>query len=157
MSLSHIDKQNQPHMVDVSDKAVTKRTAVASASMHLGEAIFAALKNGDILTPKGPVFQTAIVAGTMAVKRTSDFIPMCHPLPVEGIDFSMDCEDGHCLRITCRVSVTAKTGVEMEALTGVTAAALTVYDMCKSVSRNMIIKEIKLLEKTGGKSDYTAS
>ena len=144
-------------MVDVGDKAVTKRTAIASASMYLGEAIFAALKNGDILTPKGPVFQTAIVAGTMAVKRTSDFIPMCHPLPVEGIDFNMECEDEHCLRITCRVSVTAKTGVEMEALTGVTAAALTVYDMCKSVSRKMLIKEIKLLEKTGGKSDYTAS
>jgi len=143
-------------MVDVGDKSPTKRTAVAQATVQLGEELMGALVGGDIHTPKGPVFQTAVVAGTMAVKRTSDIIPMCHHIPVESVDFTLDFEDKNNLKITCAVSVTAKTGVEMEALTGVTTAALTVYDMCKSVSRDIVISEIKLLEKTGGKSDYTA-
>lgn len=150
---SHINKDNQPKMVNVGDKKVTKRKATASAHMFLGKEILAHFKSDDISTKKGPVFQTAIIAGIQAVKKTSDIIPMCHPLLINGVDISISVVNETDIEIQCEVSIEGKTGVEMEALTGASAAALTIYDMCKAISQKMVIKEIKLLEKTGGKSD----
>lgn len=153
--LSHINAQNQPGMVDVSHKTSALRTAEAEAVLRLPQALLDTIKGDQMTSPKGPVFYTAIIAGTQAVKRTHELIPFCHALPVEGINISIKPRrDG--LVIRCRVSCTHKTGVEMEALTGASVAALTIYDMCKSVSHNMVIEEIRLLEKTGGRSDcYT--
>jgi len=149
---SHIDQNNQPKMVDVSAKKVTKRQATAQAEMFLGTEIMAHFKGDELTTKKGPVFQTAIIAGIQAVKRTSDLIPMCHPLLIDGIDIKIAVLDAEHISILCTVSIEGKTGVEMEALTGASIAALTVYDMCKALSQKMIIKSVKLLEKTGGKS-----
>ncbi len=151
--LSHVDAGNRPTMVDVGDKAVTRREAEAQARVRLPAAVRAAIDGDEIRAPKGPVFQTAIIAGTMAVKRTHELIPFCHPLPVDGcrIDIRLDGEDA---LISCRVRVTARTGVEMEALTGASVAALTIYDMCKALSHEMQIDELRLVMKTGGKSDY---
>ncbi len=151
-SLSHIDKQNNPGMVDVSDKAITQRMAVAEAILRLPQEVLETMQGEDITSPKGPVFHTAIIAGTQAVKRTYELIPFCHPLPVEGITITIKPKDDM-LIIRCRVTCTNKTGVEMEALTGVSVAALTIYDMCKSMSQAMVIEHIRLLEKSGGKSD----
>ena len=154
-ALSHINAQNRPGMVDVSDKAVTLRTAVAEAILRLPHQVLKAIEGEDIISPKGPVFHTAIIAGTQAVKRTHELIPFCHPLPVEGITITIEPKDD-VLVIRCRVSCTNKTGVEMEALTGASVAALTIYDMCKSISHAMVIERIRLMEKTGGKSDIHA-
>ncbi|RPD97491.1 cyclic pyranopterin monophosphate synthase MoaC [Aureibaculum marinum] len=151
---SHINKKNQPNMVNVGNKAVTKRKAIAKATLFLGKEIVANFTDNDIITKKGPVFQTAIVAGIQAVKKTSDLIPMCHPLSINGISINIDIVDQEHLEILCTVDIEGKTGVEMEALTGATVTALTIYDMCKSISQKIIIKEVKLLEKKGGKSDY---
>ncbi len=142
-------------MVDVSDKAVTLRTAMAEAILCLPQKVLKAIEGKDIASPKGPVFHTAIIAGTQAVKRTHELIPFCHPLPVEGITITIKPKDD-VLIIRCRVTCTNKTGVEMEALTGVSIAALTIYDMCKSMSHAMVIERIHLLEKTGDKSDIHA-
>jgi len=150
---SHIDDKNKPKMVNVIDKKITKRRALAQADMFLGEEIIDLLDNDDIKTKKGPVFQTAIIAGIQGVKRTSDMIPMCHPLPLDGINLDIDILNKTHVRITCSVEMEGKTGVEMEALSGVSIAALTIYDMCKAISQKMVIQEIKVLEKTGGKSD----
>ncbi|MCK5678230.1 MAG: cyclic pyranopterin monophosphate synthase MoaC, partial [Flavobacteriaceae bacterium] len=109
--------------------------------------------NDELTTKKGPVFQTAIIAGIQAVKKTSELIPMCHPLIINGVDINIDIIDNENIKIICEVKIDGKTGVEMEALTGANIAALTVYDMCKAISQKMVIKEIKLIEKTGGKSD----
>lgn len=153
--LTHIDSNNnQPSMVDVGDKSVTKRSATARCFVFLGTDIIAELSNGDIQTKKGPVFQTAIIAGTMAVKKTADLIPFCHPLTVDSCKIVIGQEGLDSVFITCTVSVTAKTGVEMEALTGASIAALTVYDMCKAMSHDIKIKETGLVEKTGGKNDF---
>lgn len=142
-------------MVNVGTKAVTRRTAHAVAVVALPEALAALLQDGEIQTKKGPVFQTAIIAGTMGAKRTSDLIPLCHPLPLEDCKIEIVPDASHReLTIHCRVQTEAKTGVEMEALTGATIAALTLYDMGKAVSHGIVIREVKLLEKTGGKSDY---
>lgn len=150
---SHIDDKNKPKMVNVIDKKITKRRALAQADMFLGEEIIDLLDDDDIKTKKGPVFQTAIIAGIQGVKRTSDMIPMCHPLPLDGINLDIDILNKAHVRITCSVEMEGKTGVEMEALSGVSIAALTIYDMCKAISQKMVIQEIKVLEKTGGKSD----
>lgn len=150
---THINKKNQPKMVDVSDKAITKRTATAKASMFLGTAIISHFTNEDLVTKKGPVFQTAIIAGIQAVKKTSELIPMCHPLLINGVDVDIEIVDTENIEVFCEVTIEGKTGVEMEALTGANIACLAIYDMCKSISQKMIIKEVKLLEKTGGKSD----
>lgn len=150
---SHINENNQPKMVNVGDKKITKRVASAKAEMFLGSEIISHFKNDELTTKKGPVFQTAIIAGIQAVKKTSELIPMCHPLIINGIDIDIDIVDNENIKIVCQVEINGKTGVEMEALTGASTAALTVYDMCKSISQKMVIKEIKLLEKTGGKSD----
>lgn len=141
-------------MVNVGDKKITKRKATAKAEMFLGEEIISHFSNDEIQTKKGPVFQTAIIAGIQAVKKTSELIPMCHPLFINGIDIDINIIDKEQLEILCTVEIEGKTGVEMEALTGATVAGLTVYDMCKAISQKMVLKEVKLVEKTGGKSDY---
>jgi len=151
---SHVDKDNQPTMVDVSSKAVTERRAHASARVFMPQAVLDAIQGTDIQTPKGPVFQTAIIAGTMAAKRTHDLIPFCHPLGLESCKISIAMNDTGAAVIDCRVRVHHKTGVEMEALTGATVAALTIYDMCKALSHDMVIGEIRLEAKSGGKSDF---
>ena len=151
---SHIDKKNQPKMVNVGSKVVTKRKAKARALMFLGEEIISHFTNNDIVTKKGPVFQTAIIAGIQAVKKTSDIIPMCHPLMINVVDIDINVIDKEHIEILCLVEIDGKTGVEMEALTGASVAGLTVYDMCKALSQKMVIKELKLMEKTGGKLDY---
>ena len=155
-NFTHINKDNQPKMVDVGDKKITKRQATAVAKMFLGEEIIALFENNDLKTKKGPVFQTAIIAGIQAVKKTSELIPMCHPLLINGVDVTIDIIDKEYVEIFCTVKIEGKTGVEMEALTGVNIAALTIYDMCKAVSQKMIIQEVKLVEKTGGKSDINS-
>tara|TARA_R110002073_G_scaffold279026_1_gene442858 strand:- start:97858 stop:98346 length:489 start_codon:yes stop_codon:yes gene_type:complete len=153
-NFSHINKDNQPKMVHVGDKEVTKRMATASAELFLGKEIVLHFTNNEIVTKKGPVFQTAIIAGIQAVKKTADLIPMCHPLLINGVDITIDVIDATQVKIICTVEVDGKTGVEMEALTGASVAALTIYDMCKALSKEIIIKAVKLVEKTGGKSDY---
>ena len=140
-------------MVNVSDKAVTKRAATAKASMFLGTEIVAHFTNDDLITKKGPVFQTAIIAGIQAVKKTSELIPMCHPLLINGVDIDIDIVDAENIEVFCTVTIEGKTGVEMEALTGANIACLTIYDMCKAISQKMVIREVMLIEKTGGKSD----
>jgi len=150
---THINKKNQPKMVNVGDKKITKRKATAKAVMFLGTEIISLFNNEELVTKKGPVFQTAIIAGIQAVKKTSELIPMCHPLLINGVDIDIEIFDEEHIEILCTVSIEGKTGVEMEALTGANISALTVYDMCKAISQKMIIKEVKLLEKSGGKSD----
>ncbi|MHB0754675.1 cyclic pyranopterin monophosphate synthase MoaC [Polaribacter sp. M15] len=152
-NFSHINKSNHPKMVNVSDKKITKRTALAKATMFLGETIISNFTNDELITKKGPVFQTAIIAGIQGVKKTSELIPMCHPLLINGVAIDINIIDNEHIEVLCKVTITGKTGVEMEALTGANIACLTIYDMCKSISQKMVIKEVKLLEKTGGKSD----
>ncbi|OKS87380.1 cyclic pyranopterin monophosphate synthase MoaC [Mucilaginibacter polytrichastri] len=154
-NFTHIDANtNYPTMVDVSDKQITKRTAVAQSIVVLGDEIMALLSGNDIHTKKGPVFQTAIIAGTMAAKKTADLIPLCHPLALENIKVDICINETREVVIMCTAVITSKTGVEMEALTGASIAALTIYDMCKAFSHDIVIKETKLIQKTGGKSDY---
>ncbi|CAL2107791.1 cyclic pyranopterin monophosphate synthase [Tenacibaculum sp. 190524A02b] len=153
MSFTHLNEKNQPKMVNVSDKKVTKRVAIAKATMFLGEEVIHHFTNDELITKKGPVFQTAIIAGIQAVKKTSDIIPMCHPLLINGVDIDITIVDDVHVEVFCKVTIEGKTGVEMEALTGASATCLTVYDMCKAISQKMVIKEVKLVEKTGGKSD----
>ena len=145
-------------MVNVGDKTVTKRTAHAVAVVSLPEELVALLHEGDIATKKGLIFQTAILAGVMGAKQTSSLIPLCHPLPLDDCQIEIETsDDGREVTIHCRAQTHAKTGVEMEALTGASVAALTLYDMGKAVSKSIVIKETRLVEKTGGKSDYHAS
>ena len=152
---SHVDKKGSPTMVDVGQKSVSRREAVAESIVVLPTEVISLFENDDINTKKGPVFQTAIIAGIMAVKRTSDIIPLCHPLPLNkcGIDISLTKNNE--VRITCTAKVDGKTGVEMEALTGASVAALTIYDMCKAFSHDIVIKQTRLISKTGGKNDFT--
>ncbi|HZX25404.1 MAG TPA: cyclic pyranopterin monophosphate synthase MoaC [Woeseiaceae bacterium] len=152
--LSHIDERGRPRMVDVGGKAVTRREAVARTLMRLPQAVASRLADGELTTAKGPVFATAIVAGVMAAKRTHELIPFCHPLGLDDCDIDIEMRDPTTLAITCRCRLTAKTGVEMEALTGASVAALTVYDMCKALSHDIVIGETRLIAKTGGKSDF---
>lgn len=145
-----------PSMVDVSGKIPNKRTAVADVRVELGREIMARFENKDLQGPKGPVLQTAIIAGTMAVKKTSDLIPFCHPLPVEHCGFEIT-PDETGITIRCEVTTCGKTGVEMEAMTGASVSALTVYDMCKAMNKGIRIQNLHLVSKTGGKSgDYQA-
>ena len=155
--LTHIDSNNQPGMVDVSPKNVTRRTATAQSIVEVGTEVMTLLEEGDIQSKKGPVFHTAIVAGTMAAKKTSDLIPFCHPLPLDSCKFIIEPNSDTEITITCTCVTTGKTGIEMEALAGASGAALTIYDMCKAVNKTMVIRETKLLKKTGGKSDYQSS
>ncbi|HMD62007.1 MAG TPA: cyclic pyranopterin monophosphate synthase MoaC [Opitutaceae bacterium] len=159
--LSHVDSANRPRMVDVGGKRPTLRTAHAVAVVLLPPALARRLEGGEIASPKGPVFQAAIIAGVMGAKRTAGLIPLCHPLPLDdcaieiksrrpGADRSVEVE------VHCRARTRARTGVEMEALTGACIAALTLYDMGKAVTHGIVIREIRLLEKTGGKRDFRA-
>jgi cyclic pyranopterin monophosphate synthase len=153
MTFSHLDAERRPTMVDVSDKAVAKRTAVAESRVKFPAAVAAALRESGLRSSKGPIFDTAIVAGVMGAKRTHELIPFCHPLGLENCHISIDL-DGDCAVIRCTVSVHHKTGVEMEALTGAAVAALTIYDMCKALSHDIVISDTRLLAKDGGKASY---
>lgn len=151
---THLDTQGNPNMVDVSHKPVSKRIAKARALVQLTDKILTQFQREDIQTKKGPVFQTAILAGIMAAKKTGELIPLCHPLPLENCHIAIRLNEDKEVEIISTATITAKTGVEMEALTAVSMAALTVYDMCKSMSHHIIIKEIRLIEKSGGKKDF---
>ena len=158
---SHLDAKNRPQMVDVGDKRASVRTAHAQAEVVLPPALAALLQDGEIATKKGPIFQTAILAGIMAAKRTSELIPLCHPLPLDDCKVEIAAgapgADGTAVvEIHCRVRTEAKTGVEMEALTGASVAALALYDMGKAVASGIVIRNLRLREKTGGKRDYRA-
>jgi cyclic pyranopterin phosphate synthase len=152
--LTHLDKNNRPTMVDVSAKDVTQRIATAEARVRFPRKVAAALRETGHRTKKGPVFDTAIVAGVMAAKQTHNLIPFCHPLPIDKC--AIEIEDGGKgeIVIRCQVSVQHRTGVEMEALTGASVAALTIYDMCKALSHDIEITGVRLIEKTGGKRDF---
>lgn len=153
--LSHVGVDNRPRMVDVGEKATTRRTASAACRIRVPKEVGALLEGKELISAKGPVFATAIIAGTMAAKKTSDLIPFCHPLPLEKCSFDIDLDSERGLvDIRCTVAVSHKTGVEMEALTGCSVAALTVYDMCKAVTHDIVVEDLRLLSKTGGKSDY---
>jgi cyclic pyranopterin monophosphate synthase len=141
-------------MVDVSDKATTAREASAECRVRFPVEVAAQLRANGLKSAKGGIVETAVIAGTMAVKRTSDLIPFCHPLPIDGCRIAMDWDGERDLRITCSVKTTHRTGVEMEALTGATIAALTVYDMCKALSHRIVLGPAKLLGKRGGKRDF---
>ncbi len=154
--LTHLDPDGRPAMVDVSAKAVTARAARAECRVKFPPAIAAQLRDNGLKSAKGGIVDTAIIAGTMAVKKTHELIPFCHPLPIDGCRFTIDWCDARTLRITCTVRITHRTGVEMEALTGATIAALTVYDMCKALSHAIVIGPAKLLGKRGGKRDVGA-
>jgi cyclic pyranopterin phosphate synthase len=156
MSFTHLDADQHPTMVDVSDKAPTKRTAIAEARVHFPPAVATALRASGLRSPKGPVFDTAIVAGVMGAKRTHELIPFCHPLGIENCKIAIELE-GDSAVIRCTVTVHHKTGVEMEALTGASIAALTVYDMCKALSHGIVIGDVRLLSKDGGKRSYAAN
>ena len=153
--LSHLNDEGRPAMVDVSEKAPTKRTARARAEVDLPPEVRALLRDGELHSAKGPVFYTAVLTGTMAAKKTSDLLPLCHPVPLEkcSFDIRMDEATGRVV-IECEVATHHRTGVEMEALAGVYAAALAVYDMCKGVSQDIVIRETRLLKKEGGKRDF---
>ena len=151
---THLDADGKPSMVDVSEKKTTKRTASARAIVVLNDEILRHFENNDIKTKKGSVFQIAIIAGVMAAKKTGDLIPLCHPLGLENCQIDIILNEKREVVIDCTASLTAKTGVEMEALTGATVAALTIYDMCKAFSHDIEIKSVKLMAKTGGKRDF---
>lgn len=154
MTFSHLNEQGQATMVDVSEKTISHRRATARSIVSLPEKILEQLINGDIQTKKGSVFQTAIIAGIMAAKKTGELIPLCHPLGLDNCNINIQLNNEQQVVIDCTASITAKTGVEMEALVGASIAALTVYDMCKALSHDIVIKETKLMEKTGGKRDF---
>jgi cyclic pyranopterin phosphate synthase len=155
-TLTHVDAEGHPTMVDVSDKRITARRAIAEARVRLPASVAEALRQQQFVTAKGPVFHTAIVAGTLAAKRTHELIPFCHPLGLEKCSLEITTV-GDDVLIRCTVAVHHKTGVEMEALTGASIAALTVYDMCKALSHDIVIEQTRLLEKRGGKSDFNPS
>jgi cyclic pyranopterin phosphate synthase len=149
--LSHIDPAGRPRMVDVGTKTPTQREATAEARVRFPAKVAKTLRSEGLRSKKGPIVDTAIIAGTMAVKRTHELIPFCHPLAIERCAFEIDFDGASELLIRCTVAVTHKTGVEMEALTGASVAALTVYDMCKALSHEIVIGEVRLVEKSGGK------
>lgn len=152
--LSHIDSKNQPTMVDVSSKLPSDREAHARAIVEFPATIASRFSGGDIDSAKGPVFTTAIIAGVMAAKRTHELIPFCHPLGLSNCTVEINLDERARAIIDCRCKVHHRTGVEMEALTGASVAALTVYDMCKALSHEIVISKTCLMSKTGGKEDY---
>jgi cyclic pyranopterin phosphate synthase len=152
-NLSHVDANNRPRMVDVGAKAVTARAASAQAIVRFPPEVARALRADGMRAKKGPIVDTAIIAGTLAAKRTHELIPFCHPLAIERCNVRVEFASETDLAIRCEVAINHKTGVEMEALTGATVAALTVYDMCKALSHEIAIAEVRLLEKSGGKRE----
>ncbi|MGE6246542.1 cyclic pyranopterin monophosphate synthase MoaC [Psychrobacter proteolyticus] len=155
-TLSHLDSDGDITMVDVSGKTATTREANATGQVRFPSEIYAQIKAADGMTKKGSITQTAHIAGIMAAKRTHDLIPLCHPLPLDKIGLSFEYNDAlSSITVSAVVKVTHKTGVEMEALTAVSVACLTIYDMTKALSHDIVIDDIHLVKKTGGKSDYS--
>jgi cyclic pyranopterin phosphate synthase len=162
MPFTHLNEDGKPEMVDVGDKAISTRIAVAEATVVLGEEILKQLTENDFNSKKGSIVQTAVLAGTMAVKNTWATIPLCHAIPISGCKVNVEVPDAGdgpealkgVMKVTCQVRTEGRTGVEMEALHGATVAALTIYDMCKSMSHGIRIENVHLVSKTGGKSDY---
>lgn len=150
--LTHLDAQGQANMVDVTDKAITAREATAEAWVRMQPATLRLIQEGG--HPKGDVFAVARIAGIQAAKKTHELIPLCHPLLLTGIKVELAAEGEDHVRIVARCKLAGQTGVEMEALTAASVAALTLYDMCKAVDRGMVIESVRLLEKTGGKTGY---
>ena len=153
--LTHVNSRRQPAMVDVGSKEVTQRVAVAEARVRLPAGVARALRAAGHRTGKGPVFDTAIVAGVQAAKRTHELIPFCHPLGIENCQLHIEHRRGPEIVVRCEVSVHHRTGVEMEALTGAAVAALTIYDMCKALSHDIEIASVRLLAKSGGRRRFT--
>ncbi|HNP19888.1 MAG TPA: cyclic pyranopterin monophosphate synthase MoaC [Fulvivirga sp.] len=153
--LTHIDEDGNPKMVDVSSKSDSKRVAIAESIVTVNDDIMALLKGDDIITKKGSVFHTSIIAGVLGAKKTSELIPFCHQLNLTNCKIDIKVK-GNDIIIHCKATTIGKTGVEMEALTGASVAALTIYDMCKAMSHEIVIKETRLISKTGGKSNYHA-
>ncbi len=155
MPLTHLDETGRATMVDTSQKQVTRRSATARSIVVLPENVLVELvHNKELHSAKGSVFQTAILAGIMAAKKTGDLIPLCHPLGLDNCQIDIHLDENQRVVIDCTATITAKTGVEMEALVGASIAALTVYDMCKALSHDIVIEETKLMAKTGGKRDF---
>ncbi|KAF0696340.1 Aste57867_12899 [Aphanomyces stellatus] len=154
--LTHVNSEKQPTMVDVSDKAVTVRTAVARSIIRFPASILSGLRldDAELMSKKGPVLSTATIAGVMGAKKTSDLIPFCHPLALNDCKVSFVVHDDSTIHVECAVKCTGRTGVEMEALTGASIAALCVYDMCKALTHDIVIEETRLLSKTGGKATF---
>jgi cyclic pyranopterin monophosphate synthase len=157
-NFTHLDTTGKPAMVDVTAKQTSRRSATARSIVVLPEQVRERFGNsdqkGDLLTKKGAVFQTAIIAGIMAAKKTSELIPLCHPLGLDSCNIQIEWKGENEVQVECTASVEAKTGVEMEALVGASVAALTIYDMCKAFSHDIVIRETKLMMKRGGKNDY---
>ncbi|REC45471.1 cyclic pyranopterin monophosphate synthase MoaC [Chryseobacterium pennipullorum] len=151
---THLNNNNEPAIVDIGSKKITNRKAVAQAVISIPKNVLDALQRDDFKTKKGSVFQIAIIAGIMGAKKTSELIPLCHPIGLDNCNVHIELNDSNEIVIECTASIEAKTGVEMEALTGASVAALTIYDMCKALSHDILIREIKLIEKTGGKNDF---
>ncbi|RXR05205.1 cyclic pyranopterin monophosphate synthase MoaC [Pseudoxanthomonas composti] len=151
--LTHLDESGLPTMVDVSGKAATERSALAESFVQFPPDIARQLHDTGLRSAKGGIVETAVIAGTLAVKRTHELIPFCHPLPIDGCKFTLEWHTPEALRITCAVKTVHRTGVEMEALTGASVAALTVYDMCKALSHEIVIGQTRLAGKRGGKRD----
>lgn len=154
-AFSHVDNQGQASMVNTTPKTPTHRIALAQSIVHLGTEVFQALSEQQFTTGKGSIFQTAIIAGIMAAKKTGELIPLCHPIGLDHCHITIQTNDKDEVIIQCKAEVTAKTGIEMEALVGASLAALTIYDMCKALSHHICIRETRLLSKTGGKNDFT--
>ena len=154
MGLTHIDSDGKASMVDVGEKKVTRRSATARCVVDLPENVIAEIEGDELVLKKGPVFQTAILAGVMGAKQTSNLIPLCHPIALENCKIDIKKVEGGKIQIDCTATIHSKTGVEMEALTGVSVAALTIYDMCKAMSHDIVISQIQLISKTGGKRDF---
>jgi cyclic pyranopterin phosphate synthase len=153
---SHLDDERRPTMVDVGDKIAGKRTAIAETQVRFPAAVAEVLRADGLRSAKGPIFDTAIVAGVMGAKRTHELIPFCHPLAIESCKITIELV-GDAAVVRCTVSVHHKTGVEMEALTGASIAALTIYDMCKALSHEIVIGDTRLVAKAGGKRDFAAA
>ena len=152
--LTHLDAAHRPAMVDVGDKAVTRRVALAEAHLRLPRGVGRALRASGHRTKKGPVFDTAVIAGVQAAKRTHELIPFCHPLGLDNCQLEIEQRSETEIRVRCEVSVRHRTGVEMEALTGATVAALTIYDMCKALSHQIEITGVRLVSKSGGRRPF---
>jgi cyclic pyranopterin phosphate synthase len=152
--ITHLDAAGRPAMVDVSAKPLTAREASAECRVRFPTEVARELRASGLRSAKGGIVETAVIAGTMAVKRTHELIPFCHPLPIDGCRIAVDWRDDTSLSIVCAVRTTHRTGVEMEALTGATVAALTVYDMCKALSHRIVVGPARLLGKRGGKRDF---
>ncbi len=152
-SLSHINEEGNAAMVDVSDKTSSARVAIASGNVTFPASVFQTLSNQDFLGKKGSIVQTAVIAGIQGVKKTAELIPLCHQINLTKIHLDISPGDNQ-FQITCTVKCNGKTGVEMEALTGVSIAALTIYDMCKALSQDIVISSVRLEQKKGGKNDF---